>query len=85
VDGVLDTKPLGQVARRAWVFRTVGYGHDALFWREFVSALRKEGYDDVLSIEHEDALMSIEEGFRKGVSFLRDVLIAEQPATPWWT
>jgi sugar phosphate isomerase/epimerase len=85
VNGVLDMKPLSQVARRSWVFRTVGYGHDLLFWRDFVSALRKEGYDDVLSIEHEDALMSVEEGFRKAVRALQDVLIQEQPATPWWT
>jgi sugar phosphate isomerase/epimerase len=84
VNGVLDTKPLDQVARRSWVFRTVGYGHDALLWREFVSALRKEGYDDVLSIEHEDALASIDEGFLKAVRLLREVMFSEQPATAWW-
>ena len=84
LNGVLDTKPLDRVADRSWIFRTVGYGHDALFWRSFVSALRKVGYDDVLSIEHEDALASIDEGFAKGVQFLRGVLLTEQPATAWW-
>ena len=54
--GVLDTAPLEQVRERAWTFRTVGFGHDALYWKTFVSALRESGYDDVLSIEHEDAL-----------------------------
>jgi sugar phosphate isomerase/epimerase len=82
--GVLDTKPLDRVAERSWIFRTVGYGHDALLWREFVSALRKEGYDYVLSIEHEDALASIDEGFKKAVEFLRGVLLGAQPAEAWW-
>jgi sugar phosphate isomerase/epimerase len=84
VNGVLDTKPLGNVADRSWIFRTVGYGHDELFWATFVSTLRKVGYDDVLSIEHEDALASIDEGFIKGVHFLRRVMLTEQPAAAWW-
>ena len=36
------------------------------------------GYDDVISIEHEDALMSIQEGVEKAVSFLQNILIREQ-------
>lgn len=84
LNGVLDTKPLDRVAERSWIFRTVGYGHDELFWRMFVSALRKVGYDDVLSIEHEDALASIDEGFLKAVDVLKRVLLAERPATAWW-
>ena len=84
VNGVLDTKPLDRVADRSWIFRTVGYGHDEVFWRTFVSALRKVGYDDVLSIEHEDALASIDEGFLKGVQFLKGVMLAEKPAAAWW-
>jgi sugar phosphate isomerase/epimerase len=84
INGVLDTKPLGQVADRSWIFRTVGYGHDELFWRTFVSALRKVGYDDVLSIEHEDALASVEEGFLKAVRFLQSVMLTQPPAEAWW-
>jgi sugar phosphate isomerase/epimerase len=84
INGVLDTRPLGQVADRSWIFRTVGYGHDELFWRTFVSALRKVGYDDVLSIEHEDALASIDEGFLKAVRFLQSVMLTQPPAEAWW-
>jgi sugar phosphate isomerase/epimerase len=84
VNGVLDTKPLSQAADRSWIFRTVGFGHDELFWRTFVSTLRKVGYDHVLSIEHEDALASINEGFLKAVRFLQGVLLTEQPAEAWW-
>jgi predicted dehydrogenase len=57
-NGVLDTKPCTRVPERAWVFRTVGYGHDHLFWKDLISALRLAGYDRVLSIEHEDSEMS---------------------------
>jgi len=46
--------------------------------------LRRYGYDHVLSIEHEDALMSIEEGLTKAIDFLTDAIIEEKPATPWW-
>ena len=84
VNGVLDTKPYSDLAHRSWTFRTVGYGHDQLSWRGLVSALRLTGYDYVLSIEHEDAMASIDEGFSKAVSFLKDVLLSEQPSAMWW-
>jgi sugar phosphate isomerase/epimerase len=86
LNGVLDTIPLGEVGNRSWIFRTVGYGHSELDWRRILTALRMAGYDDVLSIEHEDALLSIDEGFRKGVGFLRSVMPTEPPlAGAWWT
>jgi len=86
MNGVLDTIPLGEVGNRSWIFRTVGYGHGELDWRRIVTALRVAGYDDVLSIEHEDALFSIDEGFRKGVAFLRSVMPTEPAlAGAWWT
>jgi sugar phosphate isomerase/epimerase len=85
LNGVLDTVPMGDIANRTWIFRTVGYGHSELDWRRILTALRLAGYDDVLSIEHEDALLSIDEGFRKGVAFLRSVMPSE-PALreAWW-
>ena len=58
VNGMLDTKRFTCEQERSWLFRTVGYGHDALVWKDIVSNLRLAGYDDVLSIEHEDSLMS---------------------------
>lgn len=84
VNGVLDTTPYSDLANRAWTFRTVGYGHDLFSWRSLISALRLVGYDYVLSIEHEDPMASIDEGFSKAVSFLQDVLLTEQPADMWW-
>jgi len=83
-NGVLDTKPYSDLVHRSWSFRTVGFGHDQFTWRELVSTLRLVGYDYVLSIEHEDAMLSVEEGLRKAVSFLREALFTEQPSAVWW-
>lgn len=85
LNGVLDTTPLEDVANRSWLFRTVGYGHDGLFWRSFISALREVGYDDVLSIEHEDILAAPDEGVSKAVTFLRASMFTDRPVDPWWT
>jgi sugar phosphate isomerase/epimerase len=84
-NGVLDTKPYTDEIHRSWIFRTVGYGHGQEFWRSLISELRLAGYDGVLSIEHEDSLMSINEGFTKAVSFLRESVITETPGEAWWT
>ena len=64
--GVLDTKLYTEERSRGWIFRTCGYGHGAEWWKEFVSTLRMFGYDGVLSIEHEDSLLSPEEGTDEG-------------------
>ncbi|MCX7765378.1 MAG: sugar phosphate isomerase/epimerase [Candidatus Sumerlaeia bacterium] len=85
VNGVLDVKPYNKLSERSWFFRTVGYGHSEDFWRSFVSELRLSGYDYVLSIEHEDALMSIDEGVQKAVEFLRRIIIKERLPKIWWT
>jgi sugar phosphate isomerase/epimerase len=82
--GVLDTKHYGDMANRAWTFRTVGYGHSEQTWRDMISTLRLIGYDDVISIEHEDAMMPIKEGLEKAVRFLSDLIIQEKPAEMWW-
>jgi sugar phosphate isomerase/epimerase len=83
-NGVLDTKPYTDEKHRSWIFRTVGYGHGQEFWRHMVSELRLAGYDGVLSIEHEDSLLSINEGFTRAVSFLKDVALTETPGEAWW-
>ena len=82
--GVLDTKHYGDVGNRSWVFRTCGYGHGRGFWADFVSTLRAFGYDEYLSIEHEDSLMSVDEGFKKAVEFLRGIVMYEKPGAMWW-
>jgi len=82
--GVLDTKSYTDERNRAWIFRTCGYGHGEEWWKEFVSTLRMFGYDYVLSIEHEDSLLSPEEGLTKAAAFLNQIVIQQPPAAPWW-
>jgi sugar phosphate isomerase/epimerase len=82
--GVLDTKPYTDERNRGWIFRTCGYGHGAGWWKEFVSTLRMFGYDGVLSIEHEDSLLSPEEGLTRAAQFLNNIVLKEQPAAAWW-
>lgn len=84
VNGVLDTKSLGDIKNRSWVFRTVGYGHGKECWNAIISALKTVGYDGVISIEHEDGLMSPREGLEKAIAFLKDVIIFENPGEMWW-
>ncbi len=84
VNGVLDSKHFSDVKNRSWVFRTIGYGHDAKVWKDMMSALRIVGYDGPISIEHEDGLMSGEEGLSKAISFLKEVLIYENPGDMYW-
>ena len=82
--GVLDTKPYTDERNRAWIFRTCGYGHGEEWWREFVSTLRMFGYDYVLSIEHEDSLLSAEEGLTRAAAFLHQIVPREKPGAAWW-
>jgi sugar phosphate isomerase/epimerase len=84
VNGVLDNKNYGDIFNRSWVFRTIGYGHSYEVWNDMISMLKTVGYDGVISIEHEDALMSIDEGVTKAVEFLKNVIIFEKPADMWW-
>jgi sugar phosphate isomerase/epimerase len=84
LNGNLDTKSYGNVLGRSWVFRSVGYGHSLEWWKDFCSTLRACGYDHVLSIEHEDGLMSPLEGLRKALSVLREAVISQPAGTMFW-
>lgn len=82
-NGVLDLPLSGAPGDRPWIFRSVGDGHDLLFWKRFVGGLRLAGYDGTISIEHEDALTSTDEGIARAVATLRAAILSE-PATASW-
>ncbi len=79
VNGVLDTKSFDKASMRSWIFRTIGYGHDTQYWKDIISALQMAGYDRTISIEHEDALLSVREGLEKAITFLKDIIISDKP------
>ena len=84
VDGVLDTRHYSDEAHRSWIFRSVGYGNDVSYWKDIISALRIAGYDYAISIEHEDSLMSQNEGLSKAVSALKEAITFEGVGEMWW-
>lgn len=82
--GLTDMQSYTLMQDRAWNFRSVGYGHDLKVWSDMMSELRLQNYDYVVSIEHEDGLMSVDEGFGKAVRNLQQVLIEEPAGEMWW-
>jgi sugar phosphate isomerase/epimerase len=67
---------------RGFRFRVPGWGD--VDWRRVISALAAVGYDNVLSFEHEDPVMSPEDGCEKAIAFLRPLIIKKPLANPWW-
>lgn len=58
-----------QSGRGWWRYCIPGYGE--IDWGVFIARLRDNGYDGVLSIEHEDRALGREEGFIKGINYLK--------------
>ena len=83
-NGVLDLTPYENIVDRSWTFRSVGSGHSELHWSQIMAELRLAGYDGTVSIEHEDALMSVQEGLQRAVDTLKRVVLREAPAEAWW-
>ena len=84
-NGVLDTKHYSDELNRAWVFRAVGFGNNESYWRDIISNLRLCGYDGAISIEHEDSIMTVDEGLRKAISVLGPIVMTEdKPRTISW-
>jgi len=75
-NGRIEIKPAEDAAHRAWNYVTLGYGQDEAWWRRFCRALREVGYDDVLSIEHEDMALPPIDGVAQSVALLRRVTAA---------
>jgi sugar phosphate isomerase/epimerase len=84
VNGCNDHKNYTDIPQRSWTFRTIGYGHDLKVWKDIVSALRMVGYDHAISLEHEDGMMSFEEGVKKGLAALHEAVTVENPGEMFW-
>jgi sugar phosphate isomerase/epimerase len=85
VKGVLDTTSFDNLAERPWYFRSVGYGHGESTWRDMFSELRLAGYDGIISIEHEDGLMTPQEGLEKAIEVLkRTIIFEDQSVDMFW-
>ena len=67
---------------RGFRFRTVGWG--SVEWKRIITALCEVGYDYVLSYEHEDPVMSAEDGVEKCITFLKPLIIKKPIENVWW-
>lgn len=67
---------------RGFRFRVPGWGN--LDWKRLLSELQLAGYNGIFSIEHEDPVLSRDEGVTKAVDFLRPLIIREAAETCWW-
>ncbi|CUW22361.1 Xylose isomerase-like TIM barrel [Serratia grimesii] len=71
VNGLLETRPVEQVADRAWNYVAVGCGQDLQWWKAFFSVVRMMGYNDWVSLEMEDLTMSVDAGITTSVDALK--------------
>jgi len=67
---------------RGFRFRVVGWGD--VNWRRIITALAEVHYDYVLSYEHEDPIISREDGCEKCISFLKPLIIKSTLNKVWW-
>lgn len=79
--GVLVTGPWRRLGR-GWRFRIPGWGNAD--WRRIISALLEVGYDYVISLEHEDPVMSAEDGAEKNIQFLKPLVIKKPLEVTWF-
>jgi sugar phosphate isomerase/epimerase len=74
-DGVLHfAPPAADPSNAPWHFAPVGEGHDIPTWVTLLHALRRGGYNGVISIEHEDPRYDGEEGTERSMKGLRKIL-----------
>jgi sugar phosphate isomerase/epimerase len=71
LDGTIDASPL-DAPDRAWRCAAVGEGHPVAWWRDFLTDAEASGYTGLISIEHEDALLSADEALALNASRLRE-------------
>jgi sugar phosphate isomerase/epimerase len=74
-NGTIETITGDHWRARSWNYITLGYGHGEAWWSAFCAALAQSGYDDVLSIEHEDPMMPPIEGVEKSVALLERCVV----------
>jgi len=67
---------------RGFRFRVVGWGD--VEWKRVMTALLEVGYDYVLSYEHEDPVMSREDGCEKCIAFLKPLILKAPLEKVWW-
>ncbi|MGO1543691.1 MAG: sugar phosphate isomerase/epimerase family protein [Gulosibacter sp.] len=71
----LECLTVDHPGERSWNYVTVGRGNPVSFWQELIGALQAAGYDDTLSIEHEDVQVGGAAGVAEAAATLREALV----------
>ena len=74
INSAIETILGDRFKERSWNYVTLGFGHGEEWWAGSTATLAAVGYDDVLSIEHEDFMMSAVQGVEKTVALLNRVV-----------
>lgn len=69
---------------RPWIPRAPGYGHDELFWREYLVALRRAGYDGPVGLELEEPFLSVRDAIAQSVALLAPIMPNDPAPTGNW-
>ena len=72
--GVLDFRWPAGADTMPWHFAAVGAGRPLEEWAKLLRALNDAGYDDVVSIEHEDPNLDAEAGIEASLQGLQTAL-----------
>ncbi len=67
---------------RGFRFRIPGWGD--VQWKKIITELSIQGYNGVLTVEHEDPTMGPVDGIKKAINFLKPLLIEEPFTGQWW-
>jgi sugar phosphate isomerase/epimerase len=79
LNGLLDNRWPGDAATIPWDFATVGKGdHADTWWQSFAKALERDTTARVISIEHEDRLVSPEIGVAAAATVLADPVAVDR-------
>lgn len=73
--GLIPQGPWNRIDR-GFRFRIPGWG--SVPWKRVITELTLVGYDYVLSYEHEDVIMSRQDGLEKTVAYLKPLLIKQR-------
>jgi sugar phosphate isomerase/epimerase len=83
-NGVVSARRYEDWDERPWVSRAIGYGHSETFWREFVVALRRVGFEGQLALEVEEQYLTTHDALTQSLALMRSIVPAEGPRTGNW-